>query len=473
MILIFTFLSFILPKDSLIQIQSKTHVSISDAGQTPFWLRSLAFGQVLDQSPGLGSSFSLNKNYFLKKKYDFLYGFEANVWVGEKSDFFFSEAYAGAKKGKWELWVGLKKELYGLGDSTLSSGFYAWSGNALPLPKIKLATREYLPIFKNHLGIHMTYSHGWLDNMGALKGAFLHQKSLYLRLGKPYSRINLFGGLNHQVQWAGERKIYETGPKAAINKYPNSLSTYFYVITALKDRSILPLDPLTSQDDLGNQFGNHLGSIDVAMRLKLKSGILLLYKQSSYESGQIFSLVTADDGLNGISYLRNKPSLIDHINFEFLYTGNQGSYISWIGKLFNVVDTHFGEIISPFYNGGRTSGWTYSKSEIGTPLLMVDSKTFLNKGDTFTFNAVKSYYIGISGHFSSEYTYRIRASSSRYSSYLFSKEKPIPNQFSSSCTIMHYLKNKKASWSMALGYDQGDMLPGNVGLVLSYLIQLN
>ena len=141
------------------------HASLSDAGQTPFWLRSLEYGQVQNQSPGLGASILIKKNYSFTKKYDYSYGLEANAWTGKKSDLFLSEAYLGAKRGKWELWMGMKKEIYGLGDSTLSSGFYAWSGNSLPLPKIKLATRDYLPLFKNFMGVHMTYSHGWLDNM--------------------------------------------------------------------------------------------------------------------------------------------------------------------------------------------------------------------------------------------------------------------------------------------------------------------
>ena len=470
MILIITFWSFLFPRDSLVQVNGNVNVSLSDAGNTPFWLRSLQYAQVPTQSPGLGVSVAFIKTYSTYKKYDFSFGLEANAWTGKKSDIFLSEAYLGAKRGKWELWMGMQKELYGLGDSTLSSGFYAWSGNAVPLPKIKLATREYLPIFHNFMGVHMTFSHGWLDNMGELKGAILHQKSLYIRIGKPKSKLNLFGGLNHQVQWAGERKIYDKGPRA-INRYPNSLSTYFYIITALKNRSIVPLDPLTSQDDLANQFGNHLGSIDIAMRIRLKSGNLLIYKQTSYESGQVFTLVTADDGLSGISFKRNSPSFIDHVSAEFLYSGNQGSYISWIGKLFNVVDTHHGEIVPPFYNGARSSGWSYSGNEIGTPLLMMDANTFLKNGDTFTFNSIKSFYVGIKGHLSADYLFKIRASSSSYS-YLVPKKGPELKQFSSSLSIIHPIKNKKSIWSASLGYDQGDMLPGNVGLLLSYSIHL-
>jgi hypothetical protein len=121
------------------------------------------------------------------------------------------------------------------------------------------------------------------------------------------------------------------------------------------------------------------------MRIRLKSGNFLFYKQTGYETGQVFSLVTADDGLNGISYARNKPSFIDHVTFEFLYTGNQGSYISWIGKVFNVVDTHYGETVPPFYNLARSSGWTYSGNE-----RLIIGTAYFNTGVTTTW-----YYSGV------------------------------------------------------------------------------
>ena len=63
MILLIAFWSFLIPKDSLIQMNTQMHTSLSDGGQTPFWLRSLHYGQIQSQSPGLGVSILIKKNY--------------------------------------------------------------------------------------------------------------------------------------------------------------------------------------------------------------------------------------------------------------------------------------------------------------------------------------------------------------------------------------------------------------------------
>jgi len=49
--------------------------------------------------------------------------------------------------------------------------------------------------------------------------------------------------------------------------------------------------------------------------------------------------------LTGLSIHLEGQHLIEGLLIEHLYTGNQGLYRSWIAKLFNTVDTHFGERI--------------------------------------------------------------------------------------------------------------------------------
>lgn len=56
------------------------------------------------------------------------------------------EAYLKARWGIFELSGGRRREIVGLLDTTLSTGSYAWSGNALPIPKIQLEIRDYAPI---------------------------------------------------------------------------------------------------------------------------------------------------------------------------------------------------------------------------------------------------------------------------------------------------------------------------------------
>ncbi len=163
-ILLTFFSSLIVSPDTSIHTTVEAQAIVSDAGVTPFWIRSLQYGSVPVENPGLVLRAWNGKNYNLKKKYDWKYEVEATGWTGKQNDFWLTQAYLSGRWRKWELWAGRRKEVYGLGDTTMTSGFYAWSGNAVPMPKIQLGTRDYLNFAKGWLGVHMTYSVGWFDN---------------------------------------------------------------------------------------------------------------------------------------------------------------------------------------------------------------------------------------------------------------------------------------------------------------------
>ncbi|MEY4987413.1 MAG: hypothetical protein RL567_1192 [Bacteroidota bacterium] len=471
MILLIWLHAFGLSLDTTSHIEVGAKVLVSDSKQTPFWMRSLQYGSVPMENPGLGMGVRMYRNYQEGKKYDWKYGVEVNAWGGQQNDMFLTEAFISGRRGNWELWAGRKKEVYGLGDTTLTSGFYAWSGNALPIPKIQLGTPGYLNIFNQWIGLKMTYAHGWFDNRGPLQNVMLHQKSLYGRIGRPDSRINLFGGLNHQVQWGGKRIVPLT-TKRAINVYPSSLNTYFYVVTVLKNKNWVALDPNTTSDDTDNQYGNHLGSFDIAAEYKTHWGRMLFYKQTAYEQGAAFNLTPADDGLTGLSVRIDGQHLIEGILLEHLYTGNQGLYRSWIAKLFNTVDTHNGEKIEYMYNGARSTGWWYQADEIGTPLIMRDSKTEQG-GTQFTYNAVNAVYLGLRGHISEETDWTFRASRSKQT-HLRPSRTPVPTYFQNSFSLhVNHLRNEKLKYGFELAYDQGDRLKGSVGMLVTALYTIN
>ena len=462
LVLIFMSL-FSVAQDTLKQVEIEGKVLISDVGATPFWLRSLQYGSVPQQGPAMGLRMKADRHYLERKRFDWRYSFEGTAWIGKQTNLFLTEAFVSGRWRKWELYAGRKKEIYGLGDSTLSSGFYAWSGNALPLPKLQLGTRDYLPLFNKWIGLHMTYSHGWFDGMGVLKNAYLHQKSLYGRIGRPDSRLQLYGGLNHQVHWGGERNVKSTA-RRVINYYPSSLNAYFYVVTLLKNRNWVKVDARTTSDDAENQYGNHLGSIDLAARYRMRWGHVLAYRQTAYEQGAVFNLSPADDGLTGLSIRINGLHFIEGITLEHLYTGNQGQYRSWVAKLFNTVDTHNGEGISYLYNGARASGWRYKLDEIGTPLILMDSKSLQGSGERFTYNAVNAVYMGLQGHLTRDIQWQFRGS--RTLSYNVLSPKFRDQRFVQYAYGLNLTKIKSdwLHYNLAFGYDQGDRLEGSFGL---------
>ena len=466
-ILITFFGSLIALPDTSIHTTVEAQAIVSDAGVTPFWMRSLQYGSVPMENPGLVLRAWNGKNYILKKKYDWKYEVEATGWTGKQNDFWLTQAYVSGRRGKWELWAGRRKEVYGLGDTTMTGGFYSWSGNAVPMPKIQLGTRDYLNFAKGWLGIHMTYSHGWLDNQGPTINAYLHQKTLYGRIGRPNSLINLFGGLNHNVSWGGESKVKNGSD---FDYYPSNINTYFYVVSLLKDRTILPTDPNSSSNDLEYQFGNHLGSIDVAIKLQNKHFETLIYRQSMYETGRIAALTQINDGLSGVSFKLKKDYFIEKIGFEYLYTANQGNYTSGIAEFLGLKDPHLIEIESYSNNYGRGS-WKYWNKSLGTPILILDRESVQGGGNYFSLNAIKSIHIYLSGKLNYKTIWKLRYSNSSYAeprNHLMPrlKESDFLNQTSLNFILEKKISNQLNS-TFQLGYDQGERVQNTLGLSIS------
>jgi hypothetical protein len=436
-------------------------------------MRSLQFGAVPYQDPGVvvkgyvgKDYFRPNKAYQKKKTYDWKYAFEAVGFAGKENDFRILQAYVAGRAKNWEFSVGRKKEIIGLGDSTLSSGFWAVSGNAMPPVKYSFGTIDYLDFAKGFLGIRMKYADGLLDNMGPTINAYIHQKSLYGRIGKRSSKFNFFAGINHNVSWGGESKV-KTGGE--FDYYPSGWNTYFYVVIPQKNRTLVAIDPNSTMDDTENQYGNHLGTIDAAFQFKSNLGTFFLYHQMAYETGRVRSLVNANDGITGLSWKINEPWLINHLVIDYLYSANQGNYISGLANLLHFEDTSKYTVENYYNNGGR-GGWHYLGKGLGNPMIPIDRESASNGNFAFSMNAVKAYYVGIGGNLPYELSYQFRGSVSRhtYPRYLgtrISNEEMIP-QFSWSLTVNGKLKNE-LSWSAQVGLDNGQRLHNTLGAMFS------
>lgn len=204
-------------------------------GKSPFWIHTNQYGTIpTAKNLTFSGQISLKADYQRDSsgKFKHLLGWGAKIVpvfnAGDTATFLLPELLLKLRVGSFEIWGGTQKENYGLlGDTLLSSGSYSWSGNAFPLPKVQLNTIGFvnIPWTQSLLAFNASFSHGWFGDMPVVFGSqglksvtgYLHQKSFYLRLGKPHWRVNLLGGFNHQAQWGGENKIWPHGlpPKEA------------------------------------------------------------------------------------------------------------------------------------------------------------------------------------------------------------------------------------------------------------------
>ncbi|MBK6979674.1 MAG: hypothetical protein IPH28_23430 [Cytophagaceae bacterium] len=192
-------------------------ITYSTSGINPFWLRSNVYGTVPLESNYFTLGGQINDDYDSTytiakklKKCKWGYGVDVLTNLGSENRFYLPEIYGKIRYGAFEFYLGKRKEIFGLVDSSLSSGSFSWSGNAMPLPKIQLSIPNYIRLDRQGLfSIKGGYAHGYFDNNRPYaKNIKLHQKWMYLKLGKPNWKINLFSGFNHQVMWEGNPHLF-------------------------------------------------------------------------------------------------------------------------------------------------------------------------------------------------------------------------------------------------------------------------
>jgi hypothetical protein len=346
----------------------------SSQERLPFWMHANQFGIIPKSAPSgtlrLGMQTFWNLSAEKENGSDWKFGtaVEAVGNTGNPAKILLPQAHATLKFKNWELFVGRKKQWVGLADSTLGSGSYPWSGNAMPIPKIQLGTTKFVsvPFTKGWINFHGFYSEGVFEkNRPVTSDMRLHQKMLYIRLGKETSRLKLYGGINHQVQWGG-KSPYLT---AESNNLPNGFKNYINMITG----AIGGEGAEVTHFDSTSRIGNHLGSIDMAAEIETYAVSIFMYRQFIYEDGTLFYLQALKDGLNGIR-IRRKNSYgagfeVTEGVLEFLYTKDQG------GAEFEIGNWRKRGIDNYFNNQQVRDGWSYHIRTIGTPFIPPSADT--------------------------------------------------------------------------------------------------
>lgn len=440
----------------------------------PFWFRANQSGTV----PLTGSIGTLRLGARSEyrspttgptRRFDWGYGVDAVANAGAVQQLVLAEAYVKVRYRAIELYVGRRRGIAGLVDTTLTSGAYSWSGNALPMPKIQIGTVGYAPLgfTRGLIAINAFFNHGWF-NTGFVEHSYLHQKVLYLRLGKPHWRVHFYGGGNHEVQWGGyaPKLVGVPGLSDKLDgRFGSDLSSYVRVVSTRRGTGYIPPQGVISIDE-GNRVGNHLGSLDVGMDLTVGTWRVLAYRQNLYETGSLFYLTNLADGLNGLSLQRLRPGTgkfaVDRLLVEFLYSKSQG------GSEFVIDDPKRRGRNNYFNHSQYQDGWTYLGRTIGTPFFTQgsESRPGLASGAIVN-NRVALLHLAASGSIAQRVQWLAKLS---FSQNLGTYDHPLPagtNQFSgilnlSAPVALPGLGSCRLNTSVAV--DQGQLLTNTTGV---------
>jgi hypothetical protein len=449
----------------------------STNNKIPFWLRSNQYGAIptADNTVLFRQSIESKldtSNKFFKKNFCF----DMVTVVGSQAKIIIPEAYYRIDLGKVAITAGRKKQIYGLVDSTLSSGSITWSGNSLPIPEIKISIPEYRRLFFDWFAIKGHFSHGWFGNQDYVKNYFLHQKSLYARIGKPNSKLKLYGGILHNAQWGGTPKytVPVDDPRYIEGGFAKDWVAFRNIVFPL----INPGYDSTSgysRYDYENRFGNHLGQIDMGGELNFKNLKILGYKQIIFETGQTFSSLTnIDDGLYGLSFENKKENpIFKKVVFEFLHTTNQGIYRAGLLRLIGFYGKHYGTNQNFYFNHGQyLDGWSYNDLTIGTPFMIPDPEIRSEKRtpwDNFLVNnnRIKALYTGVHAKLNSvDLEFKMSVSrnfgSPRFEQFGTADQTSFAVKASIPAVKMKGLIN------VGIGIEQGDLINDNYGFSVTF-----
>ena len=463
---------------SLVSLQLETGFTASANRSTPFWLRANQYGIVPLETPVATFRFLAAKSYAPKdtarpraSRFGWGFGVYPVVNAGITSQVLLPEAYGKIKFGALELWVGRRRTLIGLGDSVLSSGFLIGSGNALPIPKVQLATLGYVPLkfLGSFVAINAGYAHGWFTNT-YIKQSYLHQKYVYWRFGKPKATIKVHMGMNHQVQWGGHADYLLGSPLAVNGRLPSAFKYYGNIVLAT-----LPID-LQNADytsfDGSYRIGNHVGGHDLGIEIATRRETILLYYQHPFEdvSGLLFQ--NLPDGLMGLSWQRHPGKAsgtfrLDRMVLEFLNTSDQSGSTFWRAQSrFQGADNYFN-------HSQYREGWSYRGRAIGTPFIAPrpEFQSDISRSATAFFpdNRVRMWYAGATGQFTRLFWTARLAYSQHYGTYANPFDRARHQVSFLLSTEGSLTKSGKTRLRTALALDRGQVYPETVGASVSLL----
>ena len=246
-----------------------------------------------------------------------------------------------------------------------------------------------------------------------------------------------------------------------------SADTYVYLNVVFPIPWKIPINKYSPYETL-NRFGNHLGSLDLGIKIKIKIADIYFYRQTPYEDGQMPEIFLSGDGNYSLSLDLKEKKRVYRVNIGFLDTRRQAGERSNFARFVGKMETHPGEIQDYLNHGQYIEGWSYHNNAIGTPLIIPTQdliKESQPKGyNLFTAdNRIQAFYMSIFGKIAN-YVYYLQSS---YTSSLgrFGLKKDIPfKQFSSHISINIPIKKSNLDSKIDLSFDSGKLYGNNLGV---------
>ncbi len=458
-------------QNNSIEWKFNSSINAASSANQPFWFYSNRYGVTDPYSAGGLASLSLDIPYdkLGNSSFEYSMGTEIIGRVSEQEVFYFPELFAKLKWKNLQLKAGRFKETTGSGYHPLSMGSLSFSGNATPMPKIKIGIPEYVTFpFASWMELKGEVAHGWFEGNRYISNPWLHEKYGYIKFGGDYP-LNIYGGLVHSTIWAGYRDSDSYGD------LPDGIGDYFKIFFASGGAENAP-----SGDDY-YFLGDHRGYWDFGATYSTSSFDIKAYRHFILNDKDNLKFNSPQDGLYGLALLpKSKSGFITGALYEFLYTKWQsGPEAVEAGR------DNAGGWDDYYNNFIYRSGWSYHGNVIGNPLFLTYENVAtdqldpsLNNNRYIANNRIVGHHLGIEGQLTSNVNYRLLATWSRnYGTYRAkdnSQEAGVdypfdpPLEQTSLLLETNTKLNDRFSLNVSLASDFGELYENKIGFLVGF-----
>lgn len=458
----------------------------------PYYISALRYGKV---TSGRGANLDLKiwHDIDLSKRFSYAFGVEGVGRVGNKIDYqrynatdetwythstpisnvWLHQLFGTVKFRGVFLTAGLKEQGSALLNQRLSSGDLVESGNTRPIPGARVGfidfqnipfTKGWLQI-QGEIGYYKSTDNTWQKdrynyyNYHITTGWWYNYKRLFFRT-KPSENFSVTFGMQAAAQFSGYVDYYRKGvitPQSPVG-HPLSFRDFF--------------DMLVPREGESYVVGNHLGTWDINMRYRLRSGSeIKAYCQWLWEDGSGIGKLNGWDGLWGLEWKAAKRGPLCGAVLEGLTFMNQSGPIHYDYDDFPGTNllTNRATGADNYYNNAWYNGYAIYGLGIGSPMFPSPVRNTNGATTQYVNNRFWGIHAAVEGDVIPSLSYRLMANYRHYYGTMFV---PAINQTHSVSGFLEATWRPQAipgfTVSAQLGFDAGNSVYGeNFGALVS------
>ncbi len=446
-------------------------LTVATGEHTPFWLVNGKYGlSSIERNNGYVRA-GVSQHRVFSPRWSYKWEVELAAAHRFTSSFIVQQAYLDVRYRFLELSVGSKERFSELKNDALSSGGLILSTHARPVPQVRFALPEFVPLFGRDSWLHVKghVAYGRFTDDGFQKeftqgkqkytqNALYHSKALFLKIANRKIPFSFTAGLEMVSQFGGECYY----PNGKVQSTPHKFIDFFKILIPSSG------DSGASMSDQINILGNHLGSYHLAMEYRSPTWDAKVYWEHPFDdpSGMETGYGMWEDCIVGVELTLPKNRFIESLVVEYLYTKDQcgafhfmnnGGSIDW-GDNYTGADN--------YYNNGQYTGWAHWGMALGNPLL---TSPIYNRNNSLDFlnNRVEGFHVGWNGEPFQGLRYRVLFSTSRNWGTYGTPFDDIRTNWNGLAEVTYAPSNWKG-WSFTLSgaADAGNLLNRSVGCML-------